>query len=258
MKKIYHFLVKIGINPLVFFNFIIHFPSVISDLIKFKKLLGKNSEFKFGSFYPITIDKRNQSGKISGAYFHHDLLVAKRIYNEKPQKHIDIGSRIDGFVAHVAVFREIEIFDIRPIESKIQNIIFRQADFITLPEDLHNYCDSVSSLNAIEHFGLGRYGDPIDPLGHVKAIRNIHQVLKPNGRFYFSVPIGRQRIEFNAHRVFDISYLLILLQDMFDLVSFSYVDDNGDLYENVELENEKIKANYGCYFGFGIFELIKK
>lgn len=243
---------------MVLFNFIIHFPSVISDLIKFRKLLGKNSEFKLGNFYPITIDKRNQSGKISGAHFRHDLLVAKRIYKEKPQKHIDIGSRIDGFVAHVAVFREIEFFDIRPIESKIQNIIFEQADFISLPEDLHNYCDSVSSLNAIEHFGLGRYGDPIDPLGHVKAIRNIHKVLKPNGKFYFLVPIGRQRIEFNAHRVFDICYLLDLLQDKFDLVSFSYVDDKGDLFENFELVNEKIKANYGCYFGFGIFELIKK
>jgi hypothetical protein len=32
------------------------------------------------------------------------------------------------------------------------------------------YCDSLSCLHALEHFGLGRYGDPIDPRGHEKGI----------------------------------------------------------------------------------------
>lgn len=71
-----------------------------------------------------------------------------------------------------------------------------------LPAGMVNYCDSISSLHAIEHFGLGRYGDPIDYFGYLKALQNIAKIVKTGGTFYFSVPIGPQRIEFNAHRVF--------------------------------------------------------
>ena len=69
-------------------------------------------------------------------------------------------------------------------------------------------CDSISSLHALEHFGLGRYGDKIDPYGYMKGITNITKVLKSKGIFYFSVPMGKQRIEFNAHRIFNLRYLL--------------------------------------------------
>ena len=80
-----------------------------------------------------------------------------------------------------------------------------------LPNDLINYYDSISSLHAIEHFGLGRYGDPIDYYGFEKAIDNISKLLEISGHFYFSVPIGPQRIEFNAHRVFSIKFLNIMV-----------------------------------------------
>jgi len=62
-------------------------------------------------------DRFDQSGTASGHYFHQDLLVASRIFINNPEKHVDIGSRIDGFVAHVASFREIEVFDIRSLEK---------------------------------------------------------------------------------------------------------------------------------------------
>lgn len=259
LKKIYHFLIHIGFNPLVFFSFFFYLPSYISDYVKFKKLMGKNKEFRFGTIYPILMDKNQPEGRTKGAYFHHDLLVARKIYENKPIRHIDIGSRIDGFVAHVAVFRKIEAFDIRPQVSTVKNIVFHQADLMQLPSGFYSCCDSVSSLNAIEHFGLGRYGDPLDPDGHLKAIDNIYKMLIHGGRFYFSVPIGDQRIEFNAARYFNVSYLLDKLLPLFDLHSFSYVDDNGDLFEDVEPEADKIKTNFGCkYYGHGIFELVKK
>jgi hypothetical protein len=97
-----------------------------------------------------------------------------------------------------------------------------------LPEDMKGCCDSLSSLHAIEHFGLGRYGDPIDINGHLKAITNLHLMLKPKGKFYFSVPIGKQRIEFNAHRVFSIKYLIRILPAtktgyLINLVFFEFV-----------------------------------
>jgi len=216
-----------------------------------------NDDFVFGICYPILDERCSEGGTIKGHYFHQDLLIARKIFENKPKRHVDIGSRIDGFVAHVASFREIEIFDIRPVQSSTRNIIFRQADLMKLPDEMVACCDSLSSLHAIEHFGLGRYGDPIDINGHIKAIENMHSMLKKEGKFYFSVPIGRQRIEFNAHRVFSIEYLLKILDGKFIVDGFNYVDDNGDLHENATLSQDVIKANYSCNYGCGIFELTK-
>ena len=187
-----------------------------------------------------------------------DLYVARLINIANPKKHLDIGSRTDGFVAHVASFREIELIDIRKIKSNVKNIVFRQVNLMQLPTDLVDYCDSISSLHAIEHFGLGRYGDPIDYFGYLKAINNISKILKSRGIFYFSVPIGTQRIEFNAHRVFSVEYLISILSKDFEISSFSYVDDKGDFFEDVGFANENLKSNFGCHYGCGIFTLMKK
>jgi hypothetical protein len=74
------------------------------------------------------------------------------------------------------------------------------------------YCDSLSCLHAIEHFGLGRYGDPIDPTGHERGIANMALLLKPGGTFYLSTPIGQERVEFNANRVFDPHTIIKLME----------------------------------------------
>ena len=258
LLKINFVLEIIGFNSFKFISFFRGLPFFIKDFVRLKKQLKNNSDFAFGSLHPILFDKYDKSGTMNGHYFHQDLLVALRIFLNNPIRHIDIGSRIDGFVAHVASFRIIEVFDIRPIESKIDNIIFTQADLTFLPSQLKECCDSLSSLHAIEHFGLGRYGDTIDIDGHLKAINNLHQMLKPNGKFYFSAPIGKQRIEFNAHRVFNIKYLLQILGDKFSIEAFHYVDDNGDLFKNVNLSEESVDTNFNCKYGCGIFELIKK
>ncbi len=120
-----------------------------------------------------------------------------------------------------------------------------------------NYCDSVSSLHAIEHFGLGRYGDPIDVNGHLKGLNNIYNMLQANGIFYFSVPIGPQRIEFNAHRVFSVSYLLEYFRGKYEIESFSFVDDKGDIHRNMILTEDSALSNFNCKYGCGIFVLRK-
>lgn len=233
-------------------------PIFIKDYLVLTKQLKSNTDFRISSFFPILGDRKDTGGTISGHYFHQDLLVARRIFDSRPEKHVDIASRVDGFVAHVAVFREVEVFDIRPIESKIPNIKFVQSDLMNANVDHLDYCDSISCLHAIEHFGLGRYGDPIDVDGHLKGLNSIKGILKGGGKFYFSTPIGPQRIEFNAHRVFNVSYLLKVFAPDYDLVSFSYVDDKGELYENVALTDVEIDRNFGCRYGCGIFELVKK
>lgn len=233
-------------------------PSFVRDFFRLKKQRGPDKTFPFGPLNPITFERHDESGTMSGHYFHQDLLVARKIFHAKPYKHVDIGSRTDGFVAHVAVFREIEILDIREQKSKVKNISFRQADLMKLQATMQDYCDSISSLHAIEHFGLGRYGDPIDYFGYRKAIGNITQILQTGGTFYFSVPMGPQRIEFNAHRVFSTRYLLDLVKEHFGVQSFSFVDDAGDLHEDVSLSDADVRTNFGCQYGCGIFELRKR
>jgi len=228
------------------------------DYLRLKRQAGASGlSFPFGRFYPCLDDRDTDSGAASGHYFHQDLLVAGRIFENKPERHVDIGSRIDGFVAHVAVFREIEVFDIRPLNISIPNIVFKQADIMATDFDIQDYCDSISSLHAIEHFGLGRYGDKLDYHGHLKGLNNIYNMLKEGGKFYFSVPIGPQRIEFNAHRVFSVHYLIELIQDKYRIDSFSYIDDKGDLFKDVPLSPHDIENDYACNYGCGIFEMTK-
>ncbi|MBU1107591.1 MAG: DUF268 domain-containing protein [Candidatus Riflebacteria bacterium] len=217
-----------------------------------------DTDFTNLTYYPCLSDRYEQSGSAKGHYFHQDLLVAQKIFNNKPQRHVDIGSRIDGFVAHVASFREIEVFDIRPNQVKISNIKFQQLDFMEpLPSEWHDYSDSVSCLHALEHFGLGRYGDPIDPEGFRKGLENLHRICKTGGKVYLGLPIGPQRIEFNAHRVFSTSYLFEHLQKDYEISSFSYVDDHGNLRSDLTTSPQNIAQNFACHFGCAIFELNK-
>lgn len=245
-------------SPKKFFRFLRHAPSLLGELSALKAQARKSSHtFAFAKLNPYPHEKKQQSGTARGHYFHQDLLVARRIFESKPKKHVDVGSRVDGFVAHVAAFRNIEVLDIRPMDSNVRNIQFKQADLMSPPPEMSGYCDSLSCLHAIEHFGLGRYGDPIDFEGHLKGLNSLHIILKPGGTLYLSTPIGPQRIEFNAHRVFAVKYLLSLFEGKFKLRNFSYVDDRGDLHENVAMAADMLDANFGCRYGCGIFELEK-
>jgi len=224
-----------------------------------KQAKTKNSSFPFAGNYPCLTDKNEEGGYASGHYFHQDFFIAQELFKANPHRHVDIGSRIAGFVAHVASYREIEVIDIRALSSTLPNIKFVQADMMNpIGDNLKGYSDSVSSLHALEHFGLGRYGDPIDVEGHLKGLNNIYDILTTGGTFYFSVPIGPQRVEFNAHRVFSIRYLLDYFNPKYTLRSFSFVDDKGDIHRNIELDEEKINNNCGCKYGCGIFILEKK
>ena len=206
MKKIIINLLKtikqFGIDPIIFIRGISSLSFYLRSYFKFRK----NYDGKI-NFYPCLHDHNQEGGETKGEYFWQDLVVARWIYEAAPQKHVDIGSRVDGFVAHVAAFREIEVLDVRPITTNIPGVIFRQADLMdksfssNFKED--DYCDSLSCLHAIEHFGLGRYGDKINPQGYRLGLENMAKLLCPAGKLYLSTPIGKERVEFNANWVFD-------------------------------------------------------
>lgn len=202
-------------------------------------------------------DRWAPAGQAQGQYFHQDLLVAREIFHRNPTRHIDIGSRVDGFCAHVATFRKIEIVDIRPMPSSVHNMVYRQGDILSNRFENLGVADSLSCLHTLEHIGLGRYGDPINPLGHEVAFRNLTDLVEPGGIFYFSVPLGPSRIEFDAHRVFSLAYLRELVSRSFEVEDFYYVDDQGALQHPPEMTWAQEKRNYGCQFGLAIFFLKK-
>ena len=225
-----------------------HFKSQVSD---------GNKEFPIAFSLPRFSDRIEAAGIASGHYFHQDLFVARRIFERQPLRHVDVASRIDGFVAHVAVYRQIEVFDIRAMESQIPNIIYHQSDMMQPQNEYLAYCDSLSCLHALEHFGLGRYGEPIQFNGHKVAFDNLLKILMPGGILYLSVPIGPQRIEFNGHRVFAIPSILAMAGERFKLLCFSYVDDAGDFHEDQSLDDRAVQQTFGCKYGCGIFEFQK-
>jgi len=259
VKLILRYMGLFGVNPIKAVHSIRGTPAYLAEYRKIKRQVAEaDGAFSFGRSYPCLSDRFQESGVVRGHYFHQDLIVAQWVFQNNPQRHIDVGSRIDGFVAHIATFREIECVDIRPLASNAKNIEYIQADMMnSLPDELISCSDSLSCLHVLEHLGLGRYGDPLRWDGHIVGFENLLSMLKPGGKFYFSVPIGPQRIEFNAHRVFSIQYLLEMFDGRVEITDFAFVDDNGDLNEQAQLDQHAIETNFGCHYGCGIFEMNK-
>jgi hypothetical protein len=140
-------------------------------------------------------------------------------------------------------------------KSVHENIKFRQADLM----DSHDLgkTDSLSCLHAIEHFGLGRYNDPVDVDGHNKGIANLVNLVEKGGRMYISFPIGKNdEVHFNAHRVFHPGTILKhpSIEKSMRLIRFDFVDDNGDLHLSKLIEDVTVDTRYGC--GIYTFEKI--
>ena len=110
---------------------------------------------------------------------------------------------------------------------------------------------SLSCLHVIEHIGLGRYGDPIDPSGCFAGLRELERVLARRGRLYLSTPVGRERVCFNAHRVFATRTILNALPGL-KVVRFGLVDDQGHFGDACELSRAD-NLSYGC----GMFVMTK-
>jgi SAM-dependent methyltransferase len=257
-KWIYHLLNQAGLDPLRLLRSAAGLPAHVRNFFAFRaRMPAGQREFAWGAWMPCPGDRFETSGTARGHYFHQDLWAAQRIFKNRPRRHVDVGSRLDGFVAHVAAFRALEVFDVRAQTASVRNVTFRQADLAAEPFRFRNHCDSVSCLSVLEHIGLGRYGDSVDYAGHQKAWAHLHQLLRPGGVLYFSVPIGPSRIEFDAHRVFSLASLSAWFEGTYRLRAFAYVNDAGNLVEPKTWSRADWEKNFGCRFGCGLFELQK-
>ena len=110
-----------------------------------------------------------------------------------------------------------------------------------------NSIASLSCMHVVEHVGLGRYGDPLDPDGDLKAARELSRVLAPGGSLLFVVPVGAPRVCFNAHRVYSVAQVKAMFPDL-GLKEFSLIPDNGREQGMIRDASEELAGaqSYGC------------
>ncbi len=235
----------------------------LSHLRKYNKLnTRKDFHASPNNFYFCLNDWDDQAGSL-GVYFYQDLWAAKKIFALKPSEHFDIGSRVDGFIAHVLPFMPLTMIDIRPLPEKVEGLKFIQADATNLEGIADNSIISLSSLCAPEHFGLGRYGDPIDPEACFKALKSMQRVLAKGGHLYIAVPVGEQSgVAFNAHRIFKPELVIETLNEL-TLAEFSVIISSGKhkgCHERISLE-EFHGMDLGIDYGAGtdgLFEFVRE
>lgn len=184
-------------------------------------------------------------------YFFQDVWAARRVADLKPARHMDVGSRID-YVGFLTAICPVTFVDIRPLVVDIEDFECVTGSILDLPF-ADRSLESVSCLHVVEHIGLGRYGDPLDPLGSRKACAELQRVVAPGGQLLFSGPVGRARTCFNAHRVHDPRVVVAEFFGELELVEFSGVDDAG-----VFRRHRDISELEGCEYACGMFRLRRR
>ncbi|PKP60029.1 hypothetical protein CVT91_05735 [Candidatus Atribacteria bacterium HGW-Atribacteria-1] len=190
------------------------------------------------NLYPCLNDRTEQT-LVEPTYFYQDAWAFEKIVKQHPQQHVDVGSH-HKFVALLSKVLPVTMVDLRPLSLPLDTLKFKKGSILELP--FENGCvESLSSLCVVEHIGLGRYGDPIDPNGSEKAIHELKRIVQPGGSLYLSLPLDdKNRIYFNAHRAFKEEYVLKLFEP-FQIVECRYI------YGQNFGDRHKQGFGIGCY-----------
>jgi SAM-dependent methyltransferase len=198
--------------------------------------------------YPCLADSGRQT-PFDPHYFYQGAWLARELAAAKPSRHVDVGSSV-LMVSTVSALVPTVFVDYRPLQVELPGLECVAGDACRLPFSDRSV-PSLSCLHVVEHIGLGRYGDPIDPEGSAKAARELARVLAPGGRLYLSAPVGRARVCFNAHRVFDPQALPQMFPGL-RRTSFSFVDDAGAFHRGGDPA-----AAAGSEYACGMYVLVK-
>lgn len=231
-------------------KFIYSFPRYIlffKDLSRYRSLQGAE-RITTADIYP-NIHEKSSMHEVDYHYLYQPIWATGIILRNRPVVHYDIGSQLN-FTAGLSHFMEVVLVEFRELALQIKGLRQMQGDILHLPfEDNSLY--SLSCLHVIEHIGLGRYGDPLNPSGTKEACRELARVLAIGGNLYVSAPVGKSRICFNAHRVHSPEQILSYFENL-RLVSFAFIDDAGKYVENSNTDSVK-NADYAC----GLFHFTK-
>lgn len=212
---------------------------------QYQKMAVANKKATINYLYPCLDDNTAQTF-VEPTYFYQDTWAFEKIVQQAPQNHIDVGSH-HKFVALLSKVVPVTMVDIRPLSLPLNTLSFKEGSILGLPFE-NNSVISLSSLCVVEHIGLGRYGDPLDPDGSEKAIAELCRVLAPGGKLYLSVPVGdKDIVAFNAGRIFSLDYLYQLLNPLM-------VVDHCFIVGNTLQEGYEFRARFGTT---GLFELTK-
>lgn len=191
----------------------------LRDWITYSGMEGAEP-FRLLDSYPCLAGKSGSSA-FDADYFYQDIWAFRRILESKARLHVDVASRVD-FVGMLSSITHVIFLDLRRVDVALEGLEPVQASILNLPFSTGSI-KSLSCLNVAEHIGLGRYGDPLDPAGTRKAAAELARVLATGGDLYFSLPIGRARVCFNAHRVHSPGEIPGYFHGL-DLMEFSVID----------------------------------
>ena len=217
----------------------------ISEFVRYRRVKDNRFTVKWSEMYPC-LDDRISTTPFDQHYIYHPAWAARILATNKPEYHVDISS-ILSFSTIVSAFIPVKFYDYRPAEISLSGLESESADLLALPF-ADGSIPSLSCMHTVEHIGLGRYGDPIDPGGDIKAIRELIRVLKTGGDLLFVTPVGKPKIAFNGHRVY--SHLQIMEYfSTLNLMEFSMIPDSGGLIINADPEMvSKQEYACGCYW----------
>ena len=238
-------------------EFGLHYDTFLKEDIDTYQKLNQRENFAINKkfMWPVTKDKYAFAGVMDN-YFWQDLWAAKLIIRSGIKDHFDIGSRIDGFIAHLlSADIDVTMIDVRQFPGEVEHLHTIIDDATSLSQISDNSIKSISALCSIEHFGLGRYGDPVDPEACFKCFDNIQKKLQVGGQLFLSLPVGKERVEFNAHRVFYAQTVIDCFSSL-HLQEFSCAA-SGKIERNVDIHKYDQDVHNGEY-RYGLFYFIKE
>lgn len=218
------------------------------EFIEFASKSNRNFELRFEEAIPYLNDKTTTTG-FDAHYIYHPAWAARIIKKINPAVHVDISSTLH-FCTQLSAFIPVEFYDYRPAKLNLDNLVSERADLTNLFFKSGSI-ESLSCMHTIEHIGLGRYGDPVDADGDLKAISELKRVVKPGGNLLFVVPVGVPKVVFNAHRIYHPQAVIKLFPE-FTMKEFSLVKDDAVFIKNATI-TEAAAQRYGC----GCFWFVK-
>jgi hypothetical protein len=214
----------------------------IRDYFAYKRQPGAE-RLAFAEMQPA-LHERLGAHEFDAHYIYVNAWAAARINAVKPAMHVDVASQVVLSTVLAATLPVVYV-DYRPLNLRLRGLHTVAGDLLRLPVPDASV-QSLSCLHVAEHVGLGRYGDAIDAAGTRKACAELTRALAPGGNLFFAVPVGRERIMFNAHRVHAAETIRGYFSSL-TLREFSGVDDRGRYAEDVSLDAFR-DADYGCGF----------